>query len=225
MCSVHLTFAVLEPWSMVFTPDSSLASLPRTTEPSGRRSPSCCARRLSSGLCRFSRTWSGWAVSAILAFLWARLALAYDLAFFASINPLAYVFAAVSGAGALVFVWQGCQAKSHFQFARSARVAVGAALVVSALFIYPAWSVYSGHGTLPCPHSACRVQHVVHHGLARALGFPYPRSAPVVPVLCPCRAQAAFLLGVWQDLGLLLAAAVSTVLIARSSCACRASLL
>lgn len=61
-------------------------------------------------LVAFPRTWSGRAVSAILAVLWAWLALAYHLAFFASINPLAYVFAAVSAAGAqaafLLGVWQ-----------------------------------------------------------------------------------------------------------------------
>ncbi|HWR87218.1 MAG TPA: DUF6064 family protein [Acidiferrobacterales bacterium] len=167
----------------------------------------------------FPRTWSGWAVSAILAFLWAWLALAYHLAFFASVNPLAYVFAAVSAAGALVFVWQGVvKRKLHFQFARSARVAVGAALVVFALFIYPAWSIYSGHGYpamptfgLPCPTTLFTI------GLLAFLVSPYPRSSLVVPVLwCLVGAQAAFLLGVWQDLGLLVAAAVGAVLIARS---------
>lgn len=49
------------------------------------------------------RRWSGVAVSVILAFLWVWLGLAYHLAFFTSINPLAYVFAAVSLAGAIVF--------------------------------------------------------------------------------------------------------------------------
>ena len=168
----------------------------------------------------FPRTWSGWAISAILGFLWAWLALAYHLAFFASINPLAYVFAALSAAGALVFVWQGVvRRKLRFQFARSARGAVGAALVVFALFIYPAWSVYSGHGYpamptfgLPCPTTLFTL------GLLALLAPPYPRSTLVVPVLwCLVGAQAAFLLGVWQDLGLLVAAALGAVLIARSS--------
>lgn len=171
-------------------------------------------------LIAFRRTWSGRAVSAILAFLWAWLALAYHLAFFASINPLAYVFAAVSAAGALVFAWQGVVGRNlRFQLARSARVAVGVTLIVFALFIYPAWSVYSGHGYpamptfgLPCPTTLFTM------GLLAFLVPPYPRSALVVPVLwCLVGAQAAFLLGVWQDLGLLVAAAVGAVLMARSS--------
>lgn len=171
-------------------------------------------------LVAFPRTWSGRAVSSILAFLWAWLALAYHLAFFASINPLAYLFAALSAAGALLFVWQGvARPNLRFQLARSARVAVGVALVVFALFIYPAWSVYSGHGYpamptfgLPCPTTLFTM------GLLTFLVPPYPRSTLVVPVLwCLVGAQAAFVLGVWPDLGLLVAAAVGAVLIARSS--------
>jgi Family of unknown function (DUF6064) len=171
-------------------------------------------------LVAFPRTWSGRAVSAILAFLWAWSALAYHVAFFASINPLAYVFAAVSAAGGLVFVWQGVvRLKLRFQLARRARVAVGVVLVVFALFIYPAWSLYSGHGYpgmptfgLPCPTTLFTM------GLLTFLVPPYPRSTLVVPVLwCLVGAQAAFLLGVWQDLGLLVAAAVGAVLIARPS--------
>jgi hypothetical protein len=171
-------------------------------------------------LVAFPRKWSGRAVSLILALLWAWLGLAYHLAFFASINPLAYVFAAVSATGALVFIWQGViRRRLRFQLARSVRAAVGVALVVFALFIYPAWSVYSGHGYpempsfgLPCPTTLFTM------GLLAFLVPPYPRSTLAVPVLwCLVGAQAAFLLGVWQDLGLLVAAAVGAVLIARSS--------
>ena len=168
----------------------------------------------------FPRRWSGQAVSVILALLWAWSGLAYHLTFFTSINPLAYVFAAVSATGALVFIWQGVvRRRLRFQFARSARAAVGVALVVFALFIYPAWSVYSGHGYpempsfgLPCPTTLFTM------GLLTFLVPPYPRSTLVVPVLwCLVGVQAAFLLGVWQDLALLVAAAVGAVLIARSS--------
>lgn len=171
-------------------------------------------------LVAFPRTWSGWAVSAILAVFWAWLAVAYHLAFFAAINPLAYVFAAVSAAGALVFLWQGVvRRKLRFRLTRSSRVGVGVTLVAFALLIYPVWSAYSGHGFpemptfgLPCPTTLFTM------GLLAFLVPPYPRSTLLVPVLwCLVGAQAAFLLGVWQDLGLLVAAAVGAVLIARPS--------
>jgi len=168
----------------------------------------------------FPRPWSGRGVSVILAVLWAWLAMAYHIAYFASINPLAYVFAAVSAAGAAVFIWQGVIRRTlRFKFARSARAAVGVVLIVFALFIYPAWSVYSGHAYpalptfgLPCPTTFFTI------GLLALLVRPYPRSVLVVPVLWSLVGlQAAFLLGVWQDLGLLVAATIGAVLIARSS--------
>ncbi len=53
------------------------------------------------------RTNASVGISAILAFLWVWQALAYHLAFFTAINPLAYAFAAVFMAGAAVFFWQG----------------------------------------------------------------------------------------------------------------------
>ncbi len=53
------------------------------------------------------RTNASVSISAILSFLWVCQALAYHLAFFTAINPLAYVFAAVFMARAAVFFWQG----------------------------------------------------------------------------------------------------------------------
>ena len=53
------------------------------------------------------RPWSGAVVSAILGLLWAWIAVAYHLAFFTRISPPAYGFAAISMAGAVVFIWQG----------------------------------------------------------------------------------------------------------------------
>ena len=107
----------------------------------------------------FPLRWSGAGISLILATLWAWLGLVYHLAFFTSINPLAYAFAAISVAGAAVFFWQGVvRRRLEFRWVASARAAVGLGLVVFALIVYPAWSSFSGHGYptlptfgLPCP--------------------------------------------------------------------------
>jgi hypothetical protein len=164
--------------------------------------------------------WSGAVVSAILACLWAWLGFVYHLAFFAPINPLAYAFAAVSVAGAVVFFWQGVvRRRLEFKWAGNARSAVGFALVVFALVVYPAWSSFSGHPYpvlptfgLPCPTTLFTV------GLLAFAAAPYPRSPLVVPVLwCFVGAQAAFLLGVHADLGLVVAGILGIVLLARPS--------
>ncbi len=166
------------------------------------------------------RAWSGRAVSAVLAFLWAWIAVAYHLTYFAAINPLAYAFAGVSAVGAWVFAWQGvAKGRLQFRFTRSGRVAFGVVLIVFALVVYPAWSAFAGHRYpamptfgLPCPTTLFTI------GMLALLAPPYPRSALVVPVLwCLVGAQAAFLLDVPQDLGLLVAAAFGVLLIVRVS--------
>lgn len=163
------------------------------------------------------RRWSGRAVSLILGFLWVWLALAYHLSFFAGINKLAYVFAAISMAGASTFLWQGVL-RNRLQFAAGGmRAYAGAVLLLYALVVYPAWSWLAGHRYpamptfgLPCPTTIFTV------GMLAFLSVPYPRAPLVVPLLwCAVGAQAAFLLGVPQDLGLIAAGAVALALMAR----------
>jgi hypothetical protein len=171
--------------------------------------------------------WSGIGVSAILAFLWAWLGVVYHWAFFAAINPLAGVFSAVSIAGAMVFLWEGViRHRLEFRFARSARTFAGVLLVLFALVVYPAWSVWAGHRYpamptfgLPCPTTLFTI------GVLAFLVVPHPRSPLAVPVLwCLIGFQAAFFLDVPQDLALLVAAALGMLLMAGHATEPRASL-
>lgn len=163
--------------------------------------------------------WSGASISAILAFLWGWLGIAYHLAFFTAINPAAYGFAGISVAGAVVFLWQGVfRRRLEFRVTPGARTVAGLILVLFALVLYPAWLHYSGHlypaiptFGLPCPTTIFTV------GVLAFLVAPYPRSIFVVPVLwCFVGVQAAFLLGVPPDLGLGVAGMVGIVLLAKS---------
>lgn len=164
--------------------------------------------------------WSSRAVSAILGALWLWLGLAYHLAFFAAINPAAYAFAAVSMAGGLALLWFGVvRGRLRFQFSLRGRGLMGLLLIAFALVAYPFWSMLAGHHYpafptfgLPCPTTLFTV------GMLAFLVPPYPRAALVAPVLwCLVGVQAAFLLGVPQDLGLLVAAGVGLYLLARRS--------
>ncbi len=166
------------------------------------------------------RRWSDVGISAILAFLWAWLAIAYHLAFFARINPLAPVFSGVSLAGAAAFVWQGV-VRRRLRFSRKSggRALIGTALVVFALAVYPAWSWLAGHAYpfmptfgLPCPTTIFTI------GVLAFLEPPYPRIVHVVPILwCLIGVQAALFLGVPQDLGLVAAGMTGLVLLAYNS--------
>ncbi|MEJ2346974.1 MAG: DUF6064 family protein, partial [Gammaproteobacteria bacterium] len=162
---------------------------------------------------------SGVGVSLILGLFWAWLGVAYHLMFFARINPFAYVFSAASVAGAVTFIWQGVvRRRLHFAWQGNARGLTGSALLVFALIVYPVWSRIAGHPFpstptfgLPCPTTLFTV------GVLAFLVAPYPRSVYVVPIIwCAVGAQAAFLLGVHQDLALLAAGAAALVLAARS---------
>ena len=165
------------------------------------------------------RSWSGAGVSTILAILWAWIGVAYHLAFFTTVNPLAYGFAALSVAGSLVFLWQGVvRRRLEFRFASNTRTGVGLFLVVFALVVYPAWSFFAGHRYpnlptfgLPCPTTIFTL------GVLAFTVTPYPRSPFAAPVLWSLvGGQAAFLLGVPQDFGLLVTAVVGVVLVTRS---------
>ena len=158
-----------------------------------------------------ARPWSGVAVSAILGLLWAWIALAYHLVFFTRINPLAYAFAAFSLAGSAIFLWQGViRRRLTFKWTPGLQGMAGAALMGFALIVYPIWSIYAGHRYpstatfgLPCPTTIFTI------GLLALLVPPAPRSTLIVPLLwCFVGAQAAFLLSVPPDLGLVAAAVV-----------------
>ncbi len=163
------------------------------------------------------RPWSGVAVSAILGVLWTWIALAYHLAFFARISAPAYAFAALSMVGAALFLWQGVvRRRLSFQWVPGPKAAAGVALIVFALVVYPVWSALAGHPYpatptfgLPCPTTIFTI------GLLCFAVPPTPRSPLIVPLLwCLVGAQAAFLLGVQPDLGLIAAGAVGVGLLA-----------
>lgn len=158
---------------------------------------------------------SGVLVSAVLAGLWAWMGLAYHARFFAAINPLAHGFAALSLIAAALFLWQGVvRRRLHFRWQPGPRGWAAAVTLLFALVGYPAWALLAGHRYpafatfgLPCPTTLFTI------GLLALAVRPHPRSVLMVPVLwCAIGSQAAFLLGVPQDLGLLAAAGLGIVL-------------
>lgn len=92
------------------------------------------------------RRWSGVSVSVILGFLWAWIAVTYHLSFFTRISPAAYVFSAISMAGAVVFIWRGViRRRLQFKWMPGMRAYAGVALMIFALLAYPIWSACTAH--------------------------------------------------------------------------------
>lgn len=173
---------------------------------------------LAIGLVSVPKRWSGRAIAAILAFLWAWIGIAYHWLQFTRINPLAYAFAALALAGSVLFLWHGVIRQAmRFAWRADWRGVGGGALLIYALFVYPAWSWLAGHRFpetptfgLPCPTTIFTL------GMLAFLAAPLPRSVFVVPLLWSAvGVQAAFLLGVPQDLGLGVAGLVGLALVLR----------
>jgi hypothetical protein len=157
-------------------------------------------------------------IAAVLAVLWAWMAVAYHFAYFVSINPAAWFFGALSLAGALWLAWIGIgKGQLHFALGHGVRSWVGAALVVFSLVLYPLLGYLQGHRYpavptfgLPCPTTIFTI------GVLLFAQAPVPRSTFIVPVLWALiGSTAAFALGVYQDLGLLAAGVVAVIAMIR----------
>lgn len=149
-------------------------------------------------------------VSAILALLWLWMGAVYHLGYFRAVNPAATLFGAMFIAAAAAFAWEGVvRGRLVFDCASRGRRVAGYALVGYALAGYPALSLMLGREWmeaptfgLPCPTTIFTL------GLLAFLSEPFSRYVLAVPLAWTLiGAQGAFLLGVYEDLGLLAAAA------------------
>lgn len=147
-------------------------------------------------------------VSAILAGLWAWMGIVYHFIYFAPVNPAARLFAALFLAAAALFAWAGVvRGRLVFDGESRARRIAGHALIAYALVGYPLLSLLLGRQFpelptfgLPCPTTIFTI------GMLAFLSQPFPRYVLFVPIAWAFMGgQAAFTLGVYEDLGLLVA--------------------
>lgn len=147
-------------------------------------------------------------ISAILAGLWAWMGITYHLMYFREVNPAATLFGIAFLAAAAIFAWTGVvQRRLVFDGESRARRIAGHVLIAYALVAYPLLSAMLGREFpemptfgLPCPTT------IFTFGMLAFLSTPFPRCVFVIPIAWALiGAQAAFLLGVYEDLGLLVA--------------------
>jgi hypothetical protein len=148
-------------------------------------------------------------ICVILAALWAWMGIVYHLTYFREVNPAATLFGAAFLAAAAIFAWSGVvQGRLVFDCETRARRIAGHALIAYALVGYPLLSAMLGREFpgmptfgLPCPTTIFTI------GMFAFLCAPFPRYVLAIPVAWALvGAQAAWLLGVYEDLGLLVAA-------------------
>jgi hypothetical protein len=143
------------------------------------------------------------------------MAVAYHLLYFATINRAAYVFAALFlGQAALFVAWAVSNRSLEPRLRPDLRGVLGIAMLACPLIAYPVLRARLGHSCpstptfgVPCPTT------IFTPGILTVARAPRIGLLIVVPLLWSVvGGSAAFLLVVWQDLGLLatgiLAAAV-----------------
>jgi hypothetical protein len=151
----------------------------------------------------------------LLGGLWAWAAVAYHIAFFASVNPAAYWFAAAFLIQAGMFFYASLHPRMTPQRLDVNRF-VGGAIIAFALIVYPALAYLGGHRYpemptfgLPCPTTIFTIG--VLASLRQELSWRY---AVIPPLWALVGTTAALELGMTEDLSLGLAAVTLLALIA-----------
>lgn len=155
-------------------------------------------------------------VAAILGFLWLWIGLVYHLIFFTAINPAAYLFGGLFMVQGLLFFVTGVwRQKISFKPALNLGSSVGGFFILYGMLIYPVLGYFLGHVYphsptfgLPCPTT------IFTFGLLLWTNRLLPKYLLIIPVIWSLIGfQAAFQLGVLEDIMLLIAALVATALI------------
>jgi hypothetical protein len=162
------------------------------------------------------RSFSSRAIALTLSFLWLWTGLAYQFAFFASINPAAKIFAALDIIQGILFLGFGTLSQRlSFRFSPTVFGFIGALLMFYAMLLYPLLGIVLGHlyprsptFGLPCPTT------IFTFGILLWTEGRFPRILLLIPaVWAVIGFSAALTLGIYEDTGLLLAALLGVILI------------
>jgi hypothetical protein len=155
-------------------------------------------------------------ITAILSLFWLWMGVAYHIAYFASVNKAAYVFGGFFLVQGLLFLWNGVlKSKLHFRFYRDKFGISGLILMAYAIFIYPILGYVFGHSYprsptfgVPCPTT------IFTFGMLLWTDEKLPKYLLIIPLLWSFIGfTAGWKLGMWEDLGLLVAGVLGTVMI------------
>jgi hypothetical protein len=152
------------------------------------------------------------AVACLLAVFWLWIGLVYHFLFFSQINGAAFAFGAFSILQGGIFLYSGVFRNDlSFRDQTRGRRMIGTALIVYSLLIYPIAGMSRGHAYpysptfgLPCPTT------IFTFGLLLRSGRAVPLYVLAIPFMWSLLgASAAYLFGVWEDIGLLIAALIA----------------
>ena len=150
----------------------------------------------------------------ILAALWIWVGVVYHLAFFRAINPAATIFGALFVLEGILIGWLGLGRRAiTFEGRSNASTVIGIGLVAYALIFYPLLGAALGHRYpsaptfgVPCPTT------IFTFGLTLMAAAPRSRVLILIPAAWSLLGlSAALQLGMWEDVGLVVAAIIATL--------------
>lgn len=156
-------------------------------------------------------------ISLILVVLWIWTGTAYHVSYFAAINPAAYTFAVLCFVQALLFLWFGVfKSRLRISFRADVYGLMGALLLLYALILYPLLAAAFGHVFprtpsfgLPCPTT------IFTFGVLFWADRALPKGILLLPFIWSIiGSSAAFTMGVYEDLGLLVSGVAALTLLA-----------
>lgn len=158
------------------------------------------------------------AIFGILGLFWVVNGLGYHAGFFARVNPAAWAFAVLFAAQGGLLLWHAARGPDPgFALRPGWRRAVGLALIVYAMAVYPVLGAALGHSwprapvfsTAPCPTTIFTL------GMLLLAERPPGRLFALPLVWAAIGGSAVFLFGMTEDLGLVVAAAAAVPVLVR----------
>ena len=160
---------------------------------------------------------AGRVAGGVLALFWLWDGIAYHLLFFSKINSAAYIFGAgFILQGLLFFAYGAVSDRLALRFERGWRGVLGLALIIYAALVYEVVGHLSGHGwpraplfgVAPCPTV------IFTFGMLLLSIRPVPVFLVAIPLVwAGIGSTAAILLGVPEDLGLVVSGLIGAVLL------------
>lgn len=155
-------------------------------------------------------------IATILSFFWIWTGIVYHLMHFTAINKAAYIFGVVYIIQGVMFLFTGVvRNRLTFQYRSNAYGIVGAILICYAMVVYPVLGYILGHVYphsptfgLPCPLT------IFTFSILLWTDRKLPLSIMVIPFLWSIIGfTAALSLGIYEDIGLLIAGVVASIMI------------
>lgn len=160
-------------------------------------------------------------ISAVLGVYWLGMGTGYHLQWFSSINNAAYLFGIAFILQGLWFLYTGLlNNRLRFSGTGHSHSLIGWLFILYAMLLYPLLNSLMGHhypampvfGLAPCPTT------IFTFGALLLAHSRIPVHSLVIPLLWSLiGVSAAVNLGMWEDIGLVIAGITGTILIIRSN--------